>query len=79
MAVQVGADLKERMAAAEAKARETGHELGEWRTTSSEGKVLYTSACQHESCRADTFLDVEGGEPRGTATWGGIATQCPKR
>lgn len=75
MAVQVGADLRERMAAAEAKARETGHKLGEW----SQAGGVYTSACQNEGCRADTFLDPDGGDPRGTATWGGIATQCPKR
>ncbi len=79
MAVQVDASLQERMATAESLAREGGHELGEWSQTESKGKALYTSACQRKGCRADTFLYPDGGPPRGMATWGGIATLCPKR
>lgn len=67
-------EMSMRKKEAEESAREAGHDLGPWTL---DGEML-TSSCQNEGCRADTGMDVVGGAPRGTATWGNtLKTQCP--
>lgn len=73
--VRTDTDLEVRKGHAQEIARQAGHSIGGW--TLYRGKVVVAS-CQNEGCRADAFMDVAGGDPRGTATRGDtLRTKCP--